>query len=66
MTGTGFKFKLLDRDGILFEEVVLRTSAPEAILLGERVYLPTKKSGVYREALLAIAPLPYFVGLRGN
>jgi len=62
---TGFKFKLLDRDGILFEEVVLRTSVPEAILLGERIYLPTKKSGVYREALLAIAPVPALASYQG-
>ncbi|MGC1788450.1 MAG: hypothetical protein WA718_17110 [Terriglobales bacterium] len=63
---TGFKFKLLDRDGVLFEEVVLRTSAPEAILLGERVYLPTKKSGVYRAVLLAIAPMPALASFQGH
>ena len=61
----GFKFKLLDRDGILFEEVVLRVSSPEAILLGERVYLPTKKSGVYRQAQLAIAPMPALASFQG-
>jgi hypothetical protein len=59
----GHKFQLVNRDGSLFEEVVLRISDPEAILLGEKIFLPTKKSGIYRECRLAIAPMPYVRGI---
>jgi hypothetical protein len=62
----GYKFRLVDRNNVLFEECTLRVSDPECIILGERVYLPVRKQpGVYREARCAIAPLPYFVSLRG-
>jgi hypothetical protein len=61
----GHKFRLVNRDGSLFEEVELRISDPEAILLGEKIYLPTKKSGIYRECRLAIAPMPYHRSLQG-
>ena len=64
---TGFKFKLLDRDGVLFEETTLKVADPEAIILGERVYLPVRKQpGVYREARCAVAPMPYFTSLQGH
>ena len=64
---TGYKFRLLDSNNVLFEEVTLKVADPEAIILGERVYLPVRKQpAVYREARCAIAPLPYFTSLRGN
>lgn len=64
---TGYKFRLLDRNNVLFEETTLKVADPEAIILGERVYLPVRKqAGVYREANCAVAPMPYFVNLQGR
>ena len=64
---TGYKFRLLDCNNVLFEEVTLKVADPEAIVLGERVYLPVRKQpGVYREARCAVAPMPYYVGLQGH
>ena len=40
----GYKFRLLDSNNVLFEEVTLKVADPEAILLGERVYLPVLSS----------------------
>jgi hypothetical protein len=64
---TGYKFRLLDRNNVLFEETMLKVADPEAIILGERVYLPVRKQpGVYREACCAVAPMSYFVSLQGH
>ena len=63
----GYKFQLLNRNGVLFEETTLKVADPEAIILADRVYLPVRKQpGVYREARCAIAPVPYFVSLQGR
>ena len=63
----GYKFKLLDKTGAVWEEeVILRVAAPEAIVQLNRVFLPTKKAKVYRECESAEASMPYYVGLQGH
>jgi hypothetical protein len=59
------KTKLLDRAGNLFEAVELSISNPEAILFANRVFLPTKISGEYRECRWDWVPLPAMTGLSG-
>ena len=64
---TAYKFRLLDSNNVLFEEVTLKVADPEAIILGERVYLPVRKQpGVYREARCAVAPMPELASFQGR
>lgn len=63
----GYKFKLLDKTGAVWEEeVILRVAAPEAILQLNKIFLPTKKPKVYRECESAEASMPYFTSLQGH
>jgi hypothetical protein len=59
------KTKLLDRAGNLFEAVELGISNPEAVLFANRVFLPTKISGEYRECRWDWVPLPSMRNLQG-
>jgi hypothetical protein len=59
------KTKLLDRAGNLFEAVELGISNPEAVLFANRVFLPTKVTGEYKECRWDWVPLPAMRNLQG-
>lgn len=59
------KTRLLDRAGNLYEEVELSISNPEAVLFANRVFLPTKISGEFRECRWDWVSLPPMRSMQG-